>query len=155
MRRRISIRGCVRPSVRVSVRPWVRGSVSIKEKRGLGASYVGYPNLFLQQLNSIVLCQIYHHILFFSGLSDTTVTLVLCQGAEKDLSLSFTFNALPFYYDRYFFLGLIWKSLIYSCQNQERRVLQNPRWRWDKKRRKRRKKNINDSDFNRESAPFM
>ena len=110
---------------------------------------------FLQQLNSIVLCQIYHHILFFSGLSDTTVTLVLCQGAEKDLSLSFTFNALPFYYDRYFFLGLIWKSLIYSCQNQERRVLQNPRWRWDKKRRKRRKKNINDSDFNRESAPFM
>ena len=45
MRRRISIRGCVRPSVRVSV----RGSVSIKEKRGLGASYVGYPNLFFLQ----------------------------------------------------------------------------------------------------------
>ena len=43
MRRRISIRGCVRPSVR----PSVRGSVSIKEKRGLGASYVGYPTLFL------------------------------------------------------------------------------------------------------------
>ena len=46
MRRRISIRGCVRPYVRPSVRPWVRGSVSIKEKRGLGASYVGYPTLF-------------------------------------------------------------------------------------------------------------
>ena len=28
-----------------SVRPWVRGSVSIKEKRELGASYVGYPTL--------------------------------------------------------------------------------------------------------------
>ena len=36
----------VRPSVCPSVRPWVRGSVSIKEKRGLGASYVGYPALF-------------------------------------------------------------------------------------------------------------
>ena len=41
MRRRISIRGCVRPFVG----PSVRGSVSIKEKRGLGASYVGYPAL--------------------------------------------------------------------------------------------------------------
>ena len=29
----------------MSVRPSVRGSVSIKEKRGLGASYVGYPTL--------------------------------------------------------------------------------------------------------------
>ena len=51
MRRRISIRGCVRPYVRPSVRPWVRpwvrGSVSIKEKRGLGASYVGYPTLLI------------------------------------------------------------------------------------------------------------
>ena len=37
MRRRISIRGCARPSV--------GPSVSIKEKRGLGASYVGYPAL--------------------------------------------------------------------------------------------------------------
>ena len=35
------------PSVCPSVRPSVRGSVSIKEKRGLGASYVGYPALFL------------------------------------------------------------------------------------------------------------
>ena len=41
MRRRISIRGCVGPYVRPSVVP----SVSIKEKRGLGASYVGYPAL--------------------------------------------------------------------------------------------------------------
>ena len=38
----VSVRPCVRPSVR----PWVRESVSIKEKRGLGASYVGYPALF-------------------------------------------------------------------------------------------------------------
>ena len=30
----------------VSVRPSVRPSVSIKEKRGLGASYVGHPALF-------------------------------------------------------------------------------------------------------------
>ena len=47
MRRRISIRGCVRPSVRPWVRPWVRGYVSIREKRRLGASYVGYPTLFM------------------------------------------------------------------------------------------------------------
>ena len=47
MRRRISIRGCVRPSVRPSVCPWVRMSVSIKEKRVPGASYVGYPTLLI------------------------------------------------------------------------------------------------------------
>ena len=41
MRRRISIRGGVRPSVRPSVGP----SVSIREKQGLGASYVRYPTL--------------------------------------------------------------------------------------------------------------
>ena len=57
MRRRISIKGCVRPWVR----PWVRGSVgpsvcpsvSIKGNavyRVLGASYVGYPTLFNLQL---------------------------------------------------------------------------------------------------------
>ena len=37
------------PSVGPSVRPWVRPSVgpsvNIKEKRGLGAFYVGYPTL--------------------------------------------------------------------------------------------------------------
>ena len=36
----------VHPSVRPSVGPSVRGSVSINEKRGLGASYVGYPALY-------------------------------------------------------------------------------------------------------------
>ena len=35
-----------RPWVCPSVRGSVRGSVSIKEKRGLGASNVGYPALF-------------------------------------------------------------------------------------------------------------
>ena len=47
MRRRISISGCVRLSV--------RGSVSIKENavnRVLGSSYVGYPALLL----SIITC---------------------------------------------------------------------------------------------------
>ena len=29
-----------------AVSPWVRGSVNVKEKRGLGAFYVGYPTLF-------------------------------------------------------------------------------------------------------------
>ena len=40
---------CVLPSLweGVSVRPSVVPSVSIKEKRGLGASFVGYPALFL------------------------------------------------------------------------------------------------------------
>ena len=33
-------------SVRPYVRPSVGPSVSVKEKRGLGASYVGYPTLF-------------------------------------------------------------------------------------------------------------
>ena len=54
MRRRISIKGCVRPSVRPSVCPYVRmsvgPSVSIKGNavyRVLGASYVGYPALFI------------------------------------------------------------------------------------------------------------
>ena len=35
------------PSVRGSVRPSVGPPVSIKEKRGLGASYFGYPALFI------------------------------------------------------------------------------------------------------------
>ena len=58
MRRRISIRGYVRPSVRPWVRPSVgpsvRGSVSIKEKRELGASYVEYPALLCFPLNVLL-----------------------------------------------------------------------------------------------------
>ena len=47
MRRRISMRGCVRPSVRLSVTPSLR--------RLLGASYTEYSALLLILLSSLVL----------------------------------------------------------------------------------------------------
>ena len=54
MRRRISIRGCVRPSVGPSVRRSVRSSVRLSRvifRRVLGASFAVYPALFFRCLN--------------------------------------------------------------------------------------------------------
>ena len=66
MRRRISIRGCVRPSVG----PSVRGSVSIKEKRVPGASYVGYPTLLSVRNNCLRMGEL---------LSSLVSYAILCQ----------------------------------------------------------------------------
>ena len=50
MRRRISIRGCVRPCVRPSVCPSVRRSGTPSLRRLLGASYAEYSALFLRNM---------------------------------------------------------------------------------------------------------
>ena len=91
MRSRISIRGCVRPSVRPSVRPWVRGSVSIKEKRGLGASYVGYPNLFFTYIVVVVVAVVVFHTSCIVNTLETLTgdTIAVGDGVSVDVSRTF------------------------------------------------------------------